>query len=99
MILKDKKLKYFTNEGAKFPQGVINFDLFSCELINSAPKQFAIKMAGTDRIFEFQAFYEIEASDWKRVIQMHIDGSMGRVEKRVAKGLDKPWRFDTISEE
>lgn len=99
VILKDKKLKYFTHEGARFPQGVLNFDLFSCELINSAPKQFAIKMAGADRLFEFQAFDEIEANDWKRVIQLHIDGSQGRLEKRVAKGLDKPWRFDNISEE
>lgn len=79
VILKDKKLKYFLEEGAKYPQGVINFDLFMCELKSGEPNEFSIKFTGIDRLFEFQAKDEIEANNWKRVIKIHIDNSMGKL--------------------
>ena len=49
-------MKYFTKPGAKFPNGVINFDLFKTRLLQSkdSKTQFAIELEGQTRQFEFK---------------------------------------------
>jgi hypothetical protein len=56
--LKDKKLKYFTNETAKFACGVLNFDHYETTIERSEKDhtKFKINIAGiSDRTFEFKA--------------------------------------------
>jgi hypothetical protein len=107
IILKEKKLKYYkslTPEDMKTPQGVINFDNFSCFLENvdgdKSGLQFAIGFNGNQsRKLVFKCSNKEEANSWRTEIQRHIDNSLGKKYSKSAENVNKPWRFDNISEE
>jgi hypothetical protein len=61
VVLKDKKLKWFTKEDAKFANGILNFDHFEAT-IEQCEKDltcFKISITGiSDRTFDFRAISE-----------------------------------------
>lgn len=104
-VLKDRKLKYFksnSSEHMKVPLGVINFDHFRCwcePMVEDKNLQFSIGITGVDkRQFIFKAATESESMAWQKELRRHIDNSAGFQQNKSAKGIDKPWRFDNVSE-
>jgi len=56
IVLKDKKMKYFTTKNAKFASGVLNFDHFDTKIEKCDKKtKFNMNITGIDRTFEFKA--------------------------------------------
>ena len=106
VVLKERKLKYFKSNSKQdlaVPLGVINFDHFRCwcEPMEEAKKtQFQIEIVGLDkRQFQFKAYQQKESTEWQKELRRHIEFSQGFKLNKSAKGQDKPWRFDNISEQ
>jgi hypothetical protein len=99
-------LKYFKSDKAqdrKVALGVINFDHFMCvcEPVNDKKRhhEFQIEIEGVDkRQFIFKAMDEGDNKAWTEEIRRHIAASEGFRLNKSAKGLEKPWRFDNVSE-
>mmetsp|Transcript_18036 Transcript_18036/g.30738 ORF Transcript_18036/g.30738 Transcript_18036/m.30738 type:complete len:192 (+) Transcript_18036:824-1399(+) len=109
--LVDRKLKYFKlssknkvlgEDVEMIPQGVFNFDQFMFE-VEEVPDSkglcFSINIFGIpERKFKFRADSVEESVAWQQEIKRHIDYSEGKKFNRSALGLQKPWKFDCISE-
>ena len=98
-VLKDRKLSYYKGSVDTLPRGVINFDLFQCEVERSQqkPTDFVLKLTNSNRIFEFRCPTEQERNRWVNALNEHIKDSAGHKIKRNLN-VNKPWKFDTISE-
>ena len=101
VTLKDKKMRYYKEEGAKFAKGCINFEFYEVILEKSDkdPCCFNLKIVGQEaRNFQFKAATVESAMSWQTEILRHIGQSDGFLKRRSAIGLNLPWRFDNMSE-
>jgi len=75
VLLKDKKLRYYKKEGAKFAKGCINFEFYEVivERSEKDPCCFNLKIVGVEnRNFEFKAATVESATAWNTEILRHI---------------------------
>ena len=80
ITLKDRKLRYFKGQGAKYPAGVLNFDHFEINIVKSTNNNccFNMTISGVaNRTFEFKAATTDKAKEWFDEISKHIKASDG----------------------
>lgn len=86
------------------PQGVLNFDFFNCEVVSidndKSGLQFGINITGVEnRTITFKASSIGECDAWRDELNRHIENSEGRQKNKSASQINKPWRFDNITEQ
>ena len=79
VTLKDKKLRYFKNDKAKFASGCINFEFYEVKIERNEkdPCIFTLKIEGNDREFIFKAATLESSTDWITELHKHIGSSEG----------------------
>ena len=55
-------------------------------------------MVGDDHEFIFKAKTPESAREWTNEINAHLQHSQGHRMKKMADGIEEPWKYDNISE-